>query len=373
MLPNLAHPKWSISYAVEAVVTLVHSPRLIRLGTARPCTSSELVYEPGSTVVHLSVETDGKVLATKDCIRRLYDPDVQMLNISEQDMVGKLFFRRGASAPGIIVLGGGEGGLASPMTTAALLASHGYPSLALAYFRFEDLPRNLREIPLEYFEKAIRWLKLHPACNGEVIVYGRSKGAELALLLGTKYPEISGVIASSPSSVACVGDMEPDQNGVYATYSSWSDRGELVPQVPWSDDLCVEATRCLQNGLRIDHVHRTALSQVNSPEEYEIPVEKLRGPVLLISSGDDHWWPATLHCERIKQRLRAHGFPYECIHLDYPDAGHVIRFPGVPTTQLRMNGGTAKANNHASTESWKEVLEFVRRFTSSRSYGVTLN
>lgn len=62
----------------------------------------ELVYEPGSTVVHLSVEMDGKVLATEDCIRRLYDSDVQMLNISEQDMVGKLFVRRsGVPAPGI--------------------------------------------------------------------------------------------------------------------------------------------------------------------------------------------------------------------------------------------------------------------------------
>nr|WP_156040252.1 acyl-CoA thioester hydrolase/BAAT C-terminal domain-containing protein [Alicyclobacillus macrosporangiidus] len=39
------------------------------------------------------------------------------------------------------------------------------------------------------------------------------------------------------------------------------------------------------------------------------------------------------------------SFRNEYVHLDYPHAGHVIRFPGVPTTQLRTNGGTPGANN----------------------------
>ncbi|SFU90230.1 hypothetical protein SAMN05421543_112117 [Alicyclobacillus macrosporangiidus] len=324
--------------------------------------NGELRYGPAETVVRLCVEYNGEILCTADCIRRLYDPDVQMLNITKLDMVGKLFIRNGnAPALGLIVLGGGEGGLASPMTYAALLASHGYPALALAYFRFEHLLPNLREIPLEYFEKAIHWLRHHPACNGQVVVYGRSKGAELTLLLGSKYPEVAAVIASSPSSVVCIGDVEQRPTGGYRKYSSWSVDGRPLPFVPWSDELCAEAERSLRNGRGIDQVHRRALLEADGIERYEIPVERIHGPILLISSGDDHWWPSTLHCERIKRRLSEHGFPYRCVHLDYPHAGHVIRFPGVPTTQLRMNGGTPGANNAASAESWQEILRFIEQ------------
>lgn len=55
--------------------------------------------------------------------------------------------------PGVLVLGGFEGGV--PLNMAAWLASHGYAALALAYFRYEDLPTALEEIPLEYFGGAI--------------------------------------------------------------------------------------------------------------------------------------------------------------------------------------------------------------------------
>lgn len=328
--------------------------------------NGELDYGPRDTKVHLSVEIEGNVVGEADCVRRLYDADVCMTNITEQDMVGKLFVKeRAQPAPGILLLGGGEGGLASPMTYAAILASHGYPSLALAYFRFEHLPPTLREVPLEYFKKSIQWLKNHPSCNGEVVVYGRSKGAELSLLLGAHYPEISGVIASSPSSVVCIGDMEKGENGEYITYSSWSLEGQPIPFVPWSNDLCAQAERCLMSGNRVDHVHREAFIQADEAEKFDIPVELIRGPVLLISSGDDYWWPATLHCKYIRDRLSQHDFAHKCIHLDYPKAGHVIRFPGAPTTQLRMNGGTPEANNAASVGSWQEILSFLHRLSSS--------
>ncbi len=39
---------------------------------------------------------------------------------------------------------------------AALLASHGYAALALAYFGVEDVPKDLINIPLEYFGTALR-------------------------------------------------------------------------------------------------------------------------------------------------------------------------------------------------------------------------
>ena len=53
----------------------------------------------------------------------------------------------------VLVVGGSEGGM--PVPKAAWLASHGYPALALAYFRSEGLPDKLADIPPEYFGNAL--------------------------------------------------------------------------------------------------------------------------------------------------------------------------------------------------------------------------
>lgn len=324
--------------------------------------NDELHYQPNATIVSITAESVDGLITSATCERRFFDSDVITINVTQPNIVGKLFFKPNSpSAPGFIVLGGGEGGMASPMTFAALLASHGYPALALAYFRFEHLPPTLREIPLEYFETAIHWLKNHDSCDGRIITFGRSKGAELSLLLGTVYPEISCVISSSPTSVVSIGDSAELPNGNFATYSSWSENGQPIPFVPWTEEMCREVGVRLRKGMRIDDIHDQAMQKVDDPTVYDIAVERIQGPILLISSGDDHWWAANKHANRIMERLRRHEFAYEYRHLDYPSAGHIIRFPYLPTTQLRMNGGSPEANHIASHDSWKALLRFIER------------
>lgn len=55
---------------------------------------------------------------------------------------------------------GGVGGLIE--FRASLLAAHGFAVLALAYFAYEDLPKLLQEVDLEYFEEAANLLLAHP-------------------------------------------------------------------------------------------------------------------------------------------------------------------------------------------------------------------
>jgi len=51
--------------------------------------------------------------------------------------------------------------------------------LALACFRAEQLPESLAEIPLEYFETAIRWLRRNVAVSGRPLgVMGTSRGGD---------------------------------------------------------------------------------------------------------------------------------------------------------------------------------------------------
>ena len=76
-------------------------------------------------------------------------------------------------------------------------------ALALAYFGIDPLPRELVEMPLEYFAGTVSWLKTQPMANGDKIsVMSALKGGELALLLGAIYPEnVKAVVGSVPRVV----------------------------------------------------------------------------------------------------------------------------------------------------------------------------
>lgn len=60
----------------------------------------------------------------------------------------------------MIDLFGGAGGLIE--FRAGLLASRGFAVLALAFFAYDDLPRTLSHLDLEYFEEAANLLLQHP-------------------------------------------------------------------------------------------------------------------------------------------------------------------------------------------------------------------
>jgi dienelactone hydrolase len=131
-----------------------------------------------------------------------------------------------------VSLGGAGGGLSEG--GAESFAREGFAALALAYFGLDGLPRELVEIPLEYFEGAIAWLKRRPMVDaGQVAVVGNSKGGELALLLGATFPrDVGAVVGYAPSAVvwqAMAFDREVYYGG---PRSPWAIRGEAVPFVP---------------------------------------------------------------------------------------------------------------------------------------------
>jgi len=109
----------------------------------------------------------------------------------------------------LVLLGGSEGGRYWSYHPEFIqeLITEGFCVLSLPYFGTDNLPINLKGIPLEYFSKAFHWLSLQeklviPNYYGLI---GVSRGAELALLLGFRYSEVKGIIAIAPSSVVFPG------------------------------------------------------------------------------------------------------------------------------------------------------------------------
>ena len=314
--------------------------------------------------VKLTAELSGKVIASVFFSRAVAGPGIRRVPIRSEGFVGTLFHPEGNRHPGVIVLGGSEGGLIESF--AAALANRGYAALALAYFGTEGLPKNLRLIPLEYFGRAVNWMTRHPAvAGGRVTAIGASKGGELALLLGSIYPEIGAVVAVVPSGVAFYG---LGVNPLSVFKSSWSLQGKPVPYVPMRFNTSVVRAMISRSPLEIRAFYDPALENTTAVGRAEINVERIRGPVLLISAEDDRMWPSTRLAQIAADRLDSsrHPFPYQ--HIRYQDCGHAVSLPGLPSINsvkkafmgrdLRL-GGTPGGNAKASANAWSLIREFL--------------
>ncbi|MBV9132197.1 MAG: acyl-CoA thioesterase/BAAT N-terminal domain-containing protein, partial [Chloroflexi bacterium] len=182
--------------------------------------------QPTPLPVELVAEIDGAAVV-RTTAERLYVADgVERIPVRDEGLVGTLFVPPGAGPhPVVITLPGSGGGLSE--SGAALYASHGYAGFALAYFNYPDLPQDLIDIPLEYFETAIQWLQRQPRLDGNrIAVSGTSRGGELVLLLGATFSAVKAVIAYVPSGIVHGGI---GRSGVRGATAAWTFRGAAVP------------------------------------------------------------------------------------------------------------------------------------------------
>lgn len=274
---------------------------------AESMTSSFSPPEP--FVVTIRAEVDGRTVAVQEITRRFIAENVKVVEVRKPDVVGRFFVPRGSRRrAAVIVLSGSEGGVTSSQITAGLLASHGYPALALAYFRDEGLNDQLIEIPVETVKRGIEWMQRRPEVDGTRIgCIGGSKGAELALVAASEFPEIRAVVAYAPSFVVWPGIRKDGRTG---SESSWTLRGVPLPFVPHVAP--PEFTSQFRNRppYRLRPLYENSLRDEMAVAKAAIPVERINGPVLLISGGDDQMIPSHDMAKRIMQRLKDRQHPY---------------------------------------------------------------
>jgi dienelactone hydrolase len=296
----------------------------------------------GAQSVELELLRKGQTAAKADLEQLFVAEGVQQVPVHDGPLCGVFYLPPGRERhPGVLVVGGSNGGL--PRRPAVWLASRGFAALALAYFRYEDLPPQLEGIPLEYFGMALEWMSRRPEIAGTRFgVTGTSRGGELALQLGSMYPRIAAVVAYVPANVRYGGCCR--QNGAPA----WLWQGRPLPYV----------------------VPRRG--RLEAPFETEIAVEKTRGPILMISGQDDHLWRSWQMADEVVSRLKREHFPYSFENLKYRHAGHSAGRPEIipawhsevrnPTSGRENDlGGSAAGDAESSIESIPKVLDFFKQ------------
>jgi dienelactone hydrolase len=311
----------------------------------------EKLGERAANIMQITATINNHLIAAGEFLPILVKPGVVKKMVRSNGLVGTFYYpKESESCPGVIILDGPEGGLNE--TQAATLAAHGYASLALAYSGIERLPRQLSKIPLEYFETAIHWLQSQDmVAKDKIGILGTSKGAELGLLLGANFPAIRTVVAYSPSAVVWQSPDFSDKTPA----SSWTYRGKQLPYVPFQNSLL--------SSLWSKTPYKESLKNKDAVSRASIPVEKINGPVLLISGRDDQIWPSVAMAQSIMKRLKKNHHPYPDKHLSYPEAGHILKLFYLPSTTFSTPknnfGGTLKSNYQAGWDSWAKAVNFL--------------
>ena len=245
----------------------------------------------------------------------------------------------------ILMLGGSEGGFPDYYDTNGF-TERGYACLVAGYFRTPHTTDRLEMISLEYFEAVIEQFRSKPEVgNKKLIVWGGSKGGELALLLASRYPEINGVIAAVPSSVVFQGIGGQ-------RVSSWSYKGESIPFVPYAD---YDFSKIVNN--EYVEAYRLSLDQKQLVEKATIPVERINGPVLILTGKADTMWPSSQMGAMIEKRLREKQFKHWYRHISYEDAGHTLN-------DGYLMGGTAEGNRKAREDAKKQIDDFLEKMST---------
>jgi pimeloyl-ACP methyl ester carboxylesterase len=177
--------------------------------------------------------------------------------------------------------------------------------LAVAYFGEEGVPKEVDRIALEGVHAAIIEAAKDPKINRDCIaLVGGSKGAELALLMASRYSDIKSVVGIVPGNAVFAGHTS------LLNTSSFSSHGEQLPfvPVPWS-----AMPHLIKRDLR------GAWDEMVKDEEAvakaAITVEKINGPIFLLSATQDEFWPSAEMSEAMIRRLKEHNFRFKNEHV----------------------------------------------------------
>lgn len=315
---------------------------------------------PTPLAVTVAAEQGSEAISI-EITRRLMASGVRRHEVREQGLVATFFDYQGGPRPAVIIVSGSGGGLAEDQP--ALLASRGYSVLSLAYFGMEGVPEDLANIPLEYFGRAIEWMKAHPSVDRErIAVMGMSRGGELALLLGATFPAIKAVVAYVPSGILWPGLSRIPSPNVLPAWTRGGAPLHFMPNPP------PDAEAWSKPPVVLTPSFHAAMKMLPRNEWPEIEVENIHGPILMMSGSDDQMWPSLALADIAAQRLLRSKFSHRFEHVTYAGAGHFIRFPYSPViteifhpvvkTMMAL-GGDAVSNAAADRDSWARVLGFL--------------
>uniref|UniRef100_A0A673B7V5 Acyl-CoA thioesterase 19 n=1 Tax=Sphaeramia orbicularis TaxID=375764 RepID=A0A673B7V5_9TELE len=281
---------------------------------------------------HQTVFVDQVQLASVVAERWYMAPGVRRIPVTESDLTATLFLPPGPGPfPGVLDLWGGAGQLVEYRS--ALLASHGFASLALDYLTAKITLKTGKMVENDYFETAYKFLQEHPQVSGSrIAMMGLSFGTAMTLKMAV-YSEVMKL-----SCAVCISGI---------------------------DLLSITKVKMLENAA----IYRDLLLPIPTDPGMKVDVGRLQCPLLLIVGEDDQNWAAPEFAQ--DEMMEQAGNSHLLTLLSYPNTGHLIEPPYSPHTRagiinvscfctvVVLWGGETMAHSCAQEDAWRKTLAFL--------------
>jgi dienelactone hydrolase len=238
--------------------------------------------------------------------------DVMVIDVPELPGSHLMFRPDVVPAPGIVLLHGSEGGSAGYIDEDGMrLAEDGFAVLSFCWFGCPGRPDQILRIPLEDTVAAVTWLRDSDAVAGKPVgVYGVSRGAEQAVLLGSLLAgtaTVATVAVHAPSDTV-VASYDPETGSSPYEYDPETGEYVLAPAWTWQGEpLWGERTDFGEPGPRIR-------------------VEDYPGAMYLSHGTADDLWPVA-RSQHIEQARDAAGLETEAHY--WQGEGHILMDPAL--------------------------------------------
>ncbi|XP_055448891.1 acyl-coenzyme A thioesterase 5-like [Psammomys obesus] len=292
----------------------------------------------------------GRLLAKAGHERHFLAPGVRRVPVREGRVRATLFLPPGKGPyPGIMdIFGIGHGLLEY---RASLLAGKGFAVMALAYYNYDDLPKDMDVIHLEYFEEAVNYLLSHPQVKGPGIgLLGISKGADFCLCMASFLKGITAAIIIN-GSVANTGKILQYKDQTLLPVGTDINRIKVTK----------DGLSCVVDILNVP-LEGADLKSI-------IPVERSDTTFLFLVGLDDLERRSEFYAREASKRLQAHGKEEPQI-ICYPDTGHNIEPPYFPWCKASLHsfyntvviwGGEPRAHAMAQVDAWQQLQTFFHK------------
>ncbi|KAG7219669.1 hypothetical protein INR49_018915 [Caranx melampygus] len=223
-------------------------------------------------------------------------PGVRRIPITEDDLSATLFLPLGLGPfPGILDLWAAGEKLVE--YRAALLASHGFASLALDYLTPKITMETGKMVDNKYFEAAYRVLQQHPQVLGSrIAMMGLSFGTSITFKMAA-YSQVVKLNDDNCSDSPAAGQ----KNAAKTRFN--------------------EENQAIWKGL---------LLPIPTDPALKVDMGRVQCPLLVVVGEDDQSWPASESAMDIKEMMERAGNSHLLTVLSYPNAGHLIEPPYTP-------------------------------------------
>lgn len=281
---------------------------------------------------------------------------IEIEHISTGTVQGFHLYPTQAAKPGIVVVYGGSEG-SSDFASAQKIAQEGYEVLSLFMFGQPNLQPTLLDVPLDQFSDVLDYIKNLGKDQEPLTVMGTSKGAEFALNLATKYPEIETVILRAPSAYTFMG-LDFDQLG-----SSWTWHGEELPFINIQHSSLgafvgnIILPSIVGSPVSYRESYATAVDLDQEAAAKKIPTSQTQAHIVLFAGAEDTMWDSAGMALSVQQERPDNTDVYI-----YEGAGHVF---GSQTDYIATDsmvlavGGSEEANQQAYEDSWQKIFDIL--------------